>query len=187
MDPIQIETLESEVWGWLASALSTEGSPLRLPTVATVDAHGVPQARVVVLRIADAWMLQFHTDVRSPKVTELRERDAVTWLFYDPARMLQIRASGRASLHTDDAIADQGWAESPLASRAPYFGASPSGQVIDAPAPAVFVRDEAHSMQGRPQFCAVRCAITELDVLQLHESGHRRAKVRPGEAVWVSP
>ncbi len=42
MDPIQLETLESEVWGWLASALSTEGSPLRLPTVATVDAHGVP-------------------------------------------------------------------------------------------------------------------------------------------------
>ena len=189
MTPLQLETIASDVWRWLGEALAHRDGPLRTPVVATVDRRGEPEARTVVLRAVDpsAWMLEFHTDVRSGKYRSLQARREVSWLFYDPERLLQIRADGEASLHTDDAIADASWAADPLASRAPYLAEADPGTPIEAPAPAVFVRDEAHSMQGRPNFCAVRCAIRTLDVLQLHPEGHRRARVQRGSAHWIVP
>ena len=189
MKPLQLETLEVDVWRWLGDALLERESPFRTPVVATVDARGEPEARTVVLRAVDpsTWMLAFHTDVRSSKHASLRTHRGVSWLFYDPVRLLQIRADGEASLHSEDALADAAWAAGPLPSRAPYLADVAPGTPIENPAPGVHVRDEAHSMLGRPRFCAVRCKVRTLDVLQLHAEGHRRARLQQGAARWVAP
>lgn len=189
MDPIELDTLEAQVWARLTDALGDREDPWRTPVVATTDSGDAPSSRIVVLRDVDAagWMLAFHTDVRSAKVTQLRRRSAMSWLFYDARDALQVRARGVATLHTDDALADASWASTGLASRAPYMSARPAGEPIGTPDPAIRVRDEKHSTQGRRNFCAVRCTAVELDVLQLHPSGHRRARVRPGSANWLAP
>lgn len=189
IEPIQLETIRDDVWRWLSSALVERDHPMRTPALATVDADGSPRARVVVLRSveAEASILEFHTDTRSPKFASLRERPAVAWLFYDSRTLLQVRAEGSATLHTDDAMADASWAKTNLASRVPYMAAVPSGEVVESVAPGVRVRDDEHSGQGRPFFCAVRCVIRRLDVVQLHPDGHRRIEVVEAGARWLAP
>lgn len=189
MTPIQLETLGTEGWSWLVTATADRGDPLRTPMVATVGLDDIAQARTVVLREATSatWTLEFYTDVRSAKHDELVRTQAVTWLFYDAARSIQLRAVSTASVHTDDGIADRAWASSALASRAAYASERSPGSVIDAPTPSVFLRDAAESEVGRENFCTVRCQVHELDILQLHPSGHRRARVRPDDAVWLAP
>lgn len=189
MTPIQLETLASESWGWLVTATVDRDDPFRTPVVATVGLDGIPQARTVVLREADsaAWTLEFYTDVRSAKHDELVKFQAVTWLFYDAARSIQLRATSTASVHVDDSIADRAWASSGLPSRAAYVSERSPGSAIDAPAPGVFLQDEAAAEHGRTNFCTVRCRVRELDILQLHPSGHRRACVRADGAQWRAP
>lgn len=189
MTPIQLETLGPEVWGWLEAALVDRRDPFRTPAVVTVGLDGIPQARTVVLRAVDAaaWTLDFYTDVRSAKHDELANAPAAAWLFYDAARSLQIRATGIASVHVGDSVADAAWASSALASRAAYVSKTSPGSVIGAPAPSVFLQDDAQAESGRTNFCAVRCTVREFDVLQLHSQGHRRAKVRADHAVWLAP
>ncbi len=187
--PIRLSTVEADVWAMLERSLEHRESPLRTPVVATTGIDGTPQARTVVLRRVDArsHALEFHTDARSPKVAELARLDRVSWLFYDPPRMLQVRVGSVASVLTQGAAADAAWAATALRSRAPYLAEHDAGSPIDAPGPAVFVRDEQHSLQGRAHFCLVRCAVLDLDVLQLHPHGHRRARVLDGVARWVAP
>ena len=189
IEPIQLETIHDDVWQWLASALVERDHPMRTPALATVDSDGSPRARVVVLRSVEpeASTLEFHTDTRSPKFASLRERPAVAWLFYDPRTLLQVRAEGLATLHTDDALADASWARTNLASRVPYMASVPSGEVVESVAPGVRIRDAEHSEQGRPFFCAVRCVIRRLDILQLHPDGHRRIEVVGASTRWLAP
>ena len=189
MTPIQLETLEPALWGWLTAAAAQRSAPFRTPAVATAGIDGAPQVRVVVLREVDsiAWTLAFHTDVRSAKYGELLNTKSVAWLFYDPAAAVQVRAIGVASIHTDDDVADRSWASAALASRAAYASAVVPGAIIDAPRAAVYLEDEAQGEVGRPNFCVVRCQIREFDVLQLDPAGHRRARVTAGVAQWREP
>lgn len=189
MTAIQLETLSASIWGWLRTATEEREDPFRTPVVATVGLDGTPQARTVVLREVGSatWTLDFFTDVRSPKYDELAKLQVVTWLFYDAARKIQLRALSTASVHTSDAVADRGWAWSALASRAPYASESAPGSGIEAPVPSVFLHDDADAEHGRKNFCVVRCRVHEFDVLQLHPGRHRRACVRVDGAAWRAP
>lgn len=188
-DPLQLATVEAHVWSLLQQALAEPQSALRIPVVTNVGLDGLPEARILVLRDVDrkARRLSFYTDKRAPKVRALVHRPEVTWLFYDPATMLQIRATGTITLHHDDEVANTAWADCPLASRIPYLGAVASGQVVDEPAPAEHVADLEATERGRGHFILARCTVEVLDVLQLHPTGHRRARVRPGQAEWIAP
>ncbi|MEM6293418.1 MAG: pyridoxamine 5'-phosphate oxidase family protein [Myxococcota bacterium] len=197
LEPLQLEGLATDVWGWLARGRADRRSPFRTPVVATVDEAGLPSARTVVLRAVDpaARVLEFHTDTRSPKAADVARFKAVTWLFYDPKRQLQVRAVTAASTHTTDAVADAAWAACALPSRAPYMvprvpgSTLPAGQQPDAFAPPR-VQSAEHSEVGRSHFLVVRCRVATFDVLQLHVDGHRRARVELGDAVsttWLVP
>ncbi len=189
MAAIQLETLRTEVWGWLGAAADDRDDPFRTPVVATVGLDGAPQARTVVLREVESagWTLDFYTDVRSPKYDELLRSPAVTWLFYDGVRQLQVRASSIASIHADNDIADRAWAWSALASRAAYASQRAPGSAIEAPMPSVFMHDDMDAEHGRTNFCVVRCRVHEFDVLQLHPGRHRRACLRVDDASWREP
>lgn len=186
---MQLDTLEAHVWMRLAQALEQPESALRIPVVANAGPDGIPDSRILVLRGAERaqWSLSFFTDKRSPKVRCLANWPQVACLFYDPATALQIRATGVVTLHSADDVADQAWASCPLASRVPYLSDVPSGQVVEEPAPAEHVPDLAATERGRPHFIVARCLVETLDVLQLHPTGHRRARLRRGHAEWIAP
>ena len=77
-------------------------------TVATVDAHGRPSARVVLVKGYDASGFVFYTNTLSRKGRELAANPRVAMcLFWDPL-MEQVRIEGRVSAVTD-AEADAYW------------------------------------------------------------------------------
>ena len=78
-------------------------------TVATVDAHGRPSARVVLVKGYDASGFVFYTNTLSRKGRELAANPRVAMcLFWDPL-MEQVRIEGRVCPVTD-AEADAYWA-----------------------------------------------------------------------------
>src|SRR5262245_57476455 len=98
-----LATLREEIWRRLAAAPANPAAPFRLPSLATVRA-GFSTTRIVVLRRVNEAVreLEFHTDIRSPKIRDLRACPRVEWLFHDPAARVQVRAVARAAIHFQD-------------------------------------------------------------------------------------
>lgn len=152
----------------------TPGHGFRLPTLATVGPGGSPEARVVVLRAFDAGgrTLTFHTDVRSPKVAELRADPRAVLVFYDPATPCQVRARVRAEVHLGDDVTRRLWDVAPPETRTGYAAAYAPGEVVAGDEPLA-----ADDARGFENFCAVVCRFDELDVLVLRPDGNRRGRL----------
>ena len=72
-DQIEYDGINQAVWQRLSDAADDQTHPMRLLTVATMDEHGWPDARILVLRGVDAKFpcLWFYTDARSAKAAQL--------------------------------------------------------------------------------------------------------------------
>ncbi|WP_439547776.1 pyridoxamine 5'-phosphate oxidase family protein [Falsiroseomonas sp.] len=169
-------TLEDTL-GWalamVARGVADRRHPFHTPVLATTGLDGTPQARTVVLRGIDpaTRQLRLHTDARAGKVAELAAEPRATLMFYDAGAQLQLRLGGRATLHRDDALADEAWAASRDFSRMCYAIEPAPGQAVPAP-PAAPLDSQA----GRPHFCAVILHLHTLESLHLAAGGHRRAR-----------
>jgi pyridoxamine 5'-phosphate oxidase len=117
---------------WLAEAEKTEPADPEAMAVATVDAEGMPNVRMILLKGADARGFVFYTNCESAKGLELAANPKAALLFYWKSLGRQIRIRGPIEPVTD-AEADAyfatrhresrigAWASSqsrPLASRA---------------------------------------------------------------------
>ena len=155
----------------------------RHPTLATVSVSGLPQARTVVLRSADRanGTLDFHTDVNSAKVEELRANAGAALHVWDSRSRLQIRLAVNAAILTGPAVAAD-WARVPESSRISY-GVNPApGQPIPGP----LAYDRQPDVAG---FAVIRLQVQQMDVLHLGEV-HRRAHYRRSDhwlGQWLAP
>jgi pyridoxamine 5'-phosphate oxidase len=117
---------------WLAEAEKTEPADPEAMALATVDAEGMPNVRMILLKGADARGFVFYTNCESAKGLELAANPKAALLFYWKSLGRQIRIRGLIEPVTD-AEADAyfatrhresrlgAWASSqsrPLASRA---------------------------------------------------------------------
>ena len=173
------DALFAELWRLLAEGADHAGSGFHLPMLATL-ADGRPRARTVVLRAADraAGTVRFHCARRSDKAAERALPPACPLAASDAAGKIQIRIEGRASLHTDDAVADSAWAASRAMSRVCYGSEPGPGTVLPAGG-AYALPDEAEAATlGRPHFAAVLVRAERLELLYLDRRGHRRAAWR---------
>ena len=169
------------VWQMLGRGVHDRRSAFHTPVLATQSAAG-PQARVLVLRAFNMQtrMLTFHTDSRSAKIPDLQADNRLALTFYDAPRKTQLRISGTASVHTDDALSRQRWAGSRPSSLRCFLGASP-GSVSAVPTSglpaAVEGREpELAELQGaEPHFAVLQITIEQLEWLHLHTGGQRRA------------
>lgn len=195
--PESLEEVLSDTWARLEAGARQPGTPFHTPALATLDGDECA-VRTVVLRRVDVpeRRLVCHTDRRSPKTDQMARRPRVTWLFYDAREKIQVRASGIASLHRDDALAETQWEASRPMSRRCYLGASPSiasrertSGLPDAlrertPTPS-------HSESGRQNFLVVACVVQSLDWLHLHAGGHARAAFvwdgQQWDSTWLTP
>lgn len=176
-----------EVWRLLAEGPALRRNAFHMPALATVDPAGQPQVRTVVLRAAEAatGTLRFHCDRRSAKAAEIAARPRVALHGYDSASKIQIRLSGRAALHTDDAVADAAWAGSRVMSRTCYAIDPAPGTALPAGDAYTQPDDDADPALARPNFCAVVITAERLDYLFLDRRGHRRAGWVRGEGGWT--
>ena len=194
-----LETLHETVWSVLQNATASRKHPFHTPAIANVSS-GIPSARTVVLRHADPEerTLTFHTDTRSQKIIDLERDPQLQWLFYDPHAGTQLGITTVATVHKDDDIANQAWADSPLFSRRCYLSRYAPGAPLDAPESGIPVEfesrrpTESETASARPNFAVVRCRALTLHWLLLRATGNLAATIRYGEsgdvdARWVAP
>lgn len=197
----QTETLEElfdSLWERLRQGAVHRQSPFHTATIGTSSEHGV-ELRTVVLRQANeaARELLFHTDLRSTKVRDLQHNPTISWLFYEPATRLQLRASGVASIHHHDERARLRWERTSDWSRRCYLAPNPPGTILAQPVPNLLpelVRKRpslAESERGYDNFCVIACEVNFLEWLHLRAQGHQRAQFhwdgRAWQKNWVAP
>lgn len=173
--------LVQRIWSELLRATVDRHHEWRTPVLATTSAPGVPQARTVVLRGADAQAAQlvFYTDSRSPKVAELHAAPAAVLVFWSQRLKWQLRADVRTQIHTQGTWVESAWARvSQSAAAGDYLALQAPGSALDPAAPA---GGEQH------HFAVVTAHVEQLDWLELSREGHRRAKLVGGEVRWLAP
>ena len=69
-----LEEIQNKYWSMLNDAVTNRGSPFRIPVFICANQNEV-DGRIIVLRKSDREnsLLQFHTDLRSPKVNILKK------------------------------------------------------------------------------------------------------------------
>lgn len=169
----------------LSRAAGSSGGPLSLPVVTTLDPdQNSPSGRIVILRKVEFEyrFIDFHTDIRSNKVEELKANNSLSFVFYEPQELEQIRIWGTAEIHHKNETARKEWNDLGPGSKKIYSISKPPGETIDdpdEPFPSFFGSKELESDQledGYQNFCCVRCSIDHVDWLKIERHRHLRAQ-----------
>jgi pyridoxamine 5'-phosphate oxidase len=181
----------SEARAIIAAGASNRRQAAHTPVVATIDAAGRPLQRVMILREVD-WerrTLRFHTDSRSPKVTEA-DGAPVSVLFYDADAKVQLRVAGFGRILRDNAASQAAWEESTLFARRCYLATDAPGVVSSDPVSGLpdWVEGrqptEEEIASARANFAILMVNFDRIEWLYLANSGHRRARWSWGGADW---
>jgi pyridoxamine 5'-phosphate oxidase len=97
---------------WLTEATASEPRDPTAMTLATVDADGLPDARIVLLKGVDERGFVFYTNTDSQKGRELGIHSQAALVFYWKSLNRQVRIRGDAE-HVTDAEADAYFATRP--------------------------------------------------------------------------
>lgn len=115
---------------WLAQAQDAKIADANAMTLATVDAHGQPTARVVLLKDVEDGHFVFFTSYTSRKGRELDSNPRACLSFFWPTLERQVRIDG-ATARVSAAASDVYFASRPRASRLGAW-ASAQSEVIDS-------------------------------------------------------
>ncbi len=187
-----LETSLASARSLLEAGAKDRRHPAHTPVVATLDKSGLPSQRVMILRAVDwsARILRFHTDSRSPKVTELAKNSAASILVYDPTEKVQIRLSGNAHSEADSQASDAAWGESTTFARRCYLAEKGPSSIVDEPTSGLpawaegIKPSEDQVSAGRGNFAILLFQFQEIEWLYLANSGHRRAKWTWADDQW---
>jgi pyridoxamine 5'-phosphate oxidase len=94
---------------WLREAVAKEPNDANAMSLATADADGMPDVRMVLLKEADARGFVFYSNAGSAKGRELAANPQAALLFHWKTLRRQVRVRGTASA-VSDAEADAYWA-----------------------------------------------------------------------------
>lgn len=195
-----LDDLLNWIWTELETAASDRTHPLRTANVATAG-FDEPKVRTVVLRGASRGgrHLAFHSDRRAEKVADLRANDRVAWHSWNPDTSVQLRLRGHATVHTDDAVADQMWAEESPGSLGLYLKPQTPGTPTDASTDGLPEHAKEGDLTqedvapGRVHFAVVRSVIDHIDAVHLNREEHQRARFewleseKRWEKSWLIP
>jgi hypothetical protein len=180
-----LEAIEAALWRQLQDAARDRSHPWRTPVLATADAQGTPDARVIVLREVDPGQrtLLFFTDSRSPKAAQVRSRARGKLVMWSPALGWQLRISVSLALQADGLAVSSRWARLKLSPAAQdYLSPLPPGAQLDAPSAGLLHREE-----DRGHFALLEAKVEAIDWTELHAEGHRRASFDAAGARWLQP
>jgi pyridoxamine 5'-phosphate oxidase len=182
-----LQEIHTALWSELSRAASDPKHAWRTPALATVGTDGV-DARTVVLREVDAGSqtLLFFSDARAAKVGQLQNQPAATLLMWSAKLSWQLRLRVVVDVQTDGLAVSSRWARlkaSPAAQD--YLAPLAPGSLWQAPGgapePAMQLSDE------RTHFAVLTARASSIDWLELHASGHRRARFDDQGARWLVP
>jgi PPOX class probable FMN-dependent enzyme len=148
-----------------------------IATLATVDPHGHPRARTMIVRWFDEqhdtiWMT---TDSRSPKISHLLANPEAELVFWALHERQQFRVYGRMEIVESGSARQDIWEALNDASRALFFGPSPGElrRPEDVFPPAI-----SAGVSPPETFVLLGLKPTEAEALELNEFPHRRRRWR---------
>ena len=187
MQPAYYEDLaeiQNKYWSMLEAAVTNRGSPFRIPVFMCSHKDDI-EGRIVVLRKSDREnnLLQFHTDLRSPKVDILKNNNKASLLFYDKEEKIQLRVKVECEVNYKNDITKESWEKTGHISRKCYLVTSGPGTKSDKPTSGLnnkfenfdFTKEESEA--GYKNFCVIKCKIKSIEWLYLAAKGHRRALI----------
>ena len=199
MQPAYYEDLteiQNKYWSMLEDAVTNRGSPFRTPVFMCSDKDDI-EGRIVVLRKSDREnnLLQFHTDLRSPKVDILKNNNKASLLFYDKEEKIQLRVKVECEINNQNSVTEVSWKKTQHISRRCYLTDSPPGTVSENPTSGMISKLEdfdytmEQSEEGYKNFTVIKCYIKSIEWLYLAAKGHRRAKFdfKTNINTWLVP
>jgi len=199
MQPAYYESLEeiqNKYWLMLDDAVTNRASPFRIPVFICAHQDEV-DGRIVVLRKSDRVnnLLQFHTDLRSPKVDILKKNNKASLLFYDKEEKIQLRVKVECEINNQNSTTEESWKKTQHISRRCYLTDSPPGTTSQNPTSGMISKLEdfdytmKQSEEGYKNFTVIRCKIKSTEWLYLAAKGHRRAKfdLETNKNTWLVP
>lgn len=155
------------------------------PVFTNIIENGSATSRIVILRLFDAnnYQINFHSDIRSKKIVELRKKPSTNFLFYDHQIKIQLRIKTQSFIHHEDIISKNAWQLTRLISRKCYLTTkSPSSftslaedgvpEILKGKSP-----DQKQSENGYKNFAVISNMIESIEWLHLAHSGHRRLHI----------
>ena len=199
MQPAYYESLEeiqNKYWSMLNDAVTNRDSPFRIPVFICAHQNEI-DGRIVVLRKSDREnnLLQFHTDLRSPKVDIIKKNNKASLLFYDKEEKIQLRVKIECEINNQNSIAEESWKKTQHISRRCYLTDSPPGSNSDNPTSGMisklknFDYTMEQSEKGYENFTVIKCKVKSIEWLYLAAKGHRRAKfdLENNNNTWLVP
>jgi hypothetical protein len=196
--PISHGEILKNIWKNLDLGTLQRRHPFHQPVFGTI-CDNAPDLRMVVLR--RFWrrppQLAFHSHNGSPKIKHIKMNPNVYYLFYHPEEKLQVRVRGKATVHSDDELAEEQWLSTELFSRRCYIGEAPTreNKKPTSGLPEDLIDREPtreESEIGRANFVVVTSTVEEIDCLEMNVRGHRRSlfvwnESGELETKWLTP
>ena len=191
-----LEEIQKKLWSMLDDAVINRSSPFRIPVFICADQNNI-DGRIVVLRKSDKEnnVLQFHTDLRSPKVDILKKNNNASLVFYDKEEKIQLRVKVTCKINNKNSITEESWKKTQHISRRCYLTDSGPGSISDGPTSGMISKLEdfdytmEQSEKGYEYFTVIKCKIKSIEWLYLAAKGHRRAifDFENNKNNWVGP
>ncbi len=191
-----LEEIQNKYWSMLDDAVINRSSPFRIPVFICANQNNL-DGRIIVLRKADRKnnLLQFHTDLRSPKVDILKENKNASLVFYDKKEKIQLRVKVECEINNQNSISEESWKKTQHISRRCYLTDNPPGTLSDNPTSGMISKLEdfnftmEQSEEGYKNFTVIMCTIKSIEWLYLAAKGHRRAKfdIENNKNNWMVP
>ena len=193
-NPIEIE---KKIWNLLTNAVKDRSSEFRTPVFICGNGEDL-DGRVVVLRKADQQknVIQYHSDIRSPKIEKIKNNPNCSILFYGKEEKIQLRIKTVCEINYNNNVAKEAWEKTGHISRKCYLVTNGPGTLSEKPTSGLdnkfdsfgFTKEESET--GYKNFCVVRCKIKSIEWLYLAAKGHRRALIDLNQSKkfsWLVP
>ena len=191
-----LEEIQNKYWSMLDDAVTNRASSFRIPVFICAHQDEI-DGRIVVLRKSDRAnnLLQFHTDLRSPKVDILKSNNKASLLFYDKEEKIQVRLKVECTINHNNEITKESWSKTGHISRKCYLVENGPGTESSSPTSGLkpeldnFEFTMEQSEEGYKNFTVIQCKIKTIEWLYLAAKGHRRARfeVDNNKEYWLVP
>mgnify|MGYP001212371345 FL=1 len=191
-----LEEIQNKYWSMLDDAVTNRASPFRIPVFMCAHQDEI-DGRIVVLRKSDREnnLLQFHTDLRSPKVEILKKNNKASLLFYDKEEKIQLRVKVDCEINNQNPTTEESWKKTQHISRRCYLTDNPPGTTSENPTSGMISKLEdfdytmEQSEEGYKNFTVIKCNIKSIEWLYLAAKGHRRAifDLETNKNTWLVP
>ena len=191
MQPAYYENFDEiikKIWSMLGDAIKNRSSQFRIPTFICGNQNDF-DGRIVVLRRSniDERLLQFHSDIRSEKISKLKSNNRAALIFYDKEEKIQVRAKVECTINHKNKITEESWSKTAHISRKCYLVENGPGTETENPTSGLkpeldnFGYTMEESEKGYENFTVIQCKVISFEWLYLAAKGHRRARFEYGD------